>query len=235
MSLTKTRLTTGLLRKIELKNSSDDYTITFTYFRISKRNFNHAQMKHLHILLFLFLASQSLFGQSEKTVLEHLQKGEILRLEWSHQQYLTKDGTKPMGYPLFPDQLKAGESEIIVGLRLEMVNIQKESKQVRIWIEYINSVEFPERMPYDSLNLFSASTPPNALVYPTIQDTRYVLEERNKRKFSLGNLKEIPLLVDIEHGFTIEQWKATRIDETRGFNHDFLQRFVKYLWQKQWK
>ncbi|MFK7950876.1 MAG: sensor histidine kinase [Saprospiraceae bacterium] len=189
-------------------------------------------MKHIYILLLLL--SQSLFGQSKKTVLEHLQNGETLRLEWSHQQYLIKNGTKPTDYPLFPDQLKAGEREIIVGLKLEMVNGKKEKGGIKVWIEYVNSVEFPERQPYDSLNLFSASTPPNALIFPTIQDTRYVLPFANKKAFSIGNLNEIPLVVDIENGFTTEQWKATGIDETKSFNDDFLNRFLKLLWQQNW-
>ena len=191
-------------------------------------------MKHLYLLLFLFLVPQSLFGQSNNTILEHLQNGETLRLEWSHQQYLIENGTKPSDYPLFPDQLKAGEREVTVGLKLEIENTQKTGQQVKVWIEYINSVEFPERTPYDSLNLFTASTPPNALVYPTIQDTRYVLEQPNKRTFSLGNLSEIPITVDVEKGFTTEQWKATGIDETNSFNHDFLQRFLKSLWKQHW-
>ena len=117
---------------------------------------------------------------------------------------------------------------------MEIENTQKTGQQVKIWIEYVNSVEFPERTPYDSLNLFAASTPPNALVYPTIQDTRYVLEQPNKRTFSLGNLSEIPILVDVEKVFTTEQWKATGIDETNSFNHDFLQRFLKSLWKQNW-
>ena len=117
------------------------------------------------------MVSQSLFGQSEKTVLEHLQNGETLRLEWSHQQYLVENGTKPTNYPLFPDQLKAGESEVLVGLKLEMANSEQAKKQVKVWIEYVSSIAFPERQPYDSLSLFTASMPPNALVFSN--DSRY--------------------------------------------------------------
>ena len=65
--------------------------------------------------LFLTLSTIMVSGQS---VEESLRTGDSLEIEWIQQRHLSKNGSIAGSYPLFPDQLKAGEYDMRIGLRL---------------------------------------------------------------------------------------------------------------------
>ena len=106
-----------------------------------------------------------LFGQHGVTVLEKLQAGETLEIDWVQQQYLPDSGSVVGEYPLFPDQLMNGEGEMHAALRLEMIN-----NTLKIWVESIYCLQFYSTT-FDTENQFTVIPPINSLMLPVIEDT----------------------------------------------------------------
>ena len=180
-----------------------------------------------------------MIGQSTTTVLQQLKKEKTLRLEWVHQQYLPDSGSVAGNYPLYPDQMKEGEGEAFVGLKLELANCDEDSCMVNVWVEYVSSVQFPERKAKQNLlDLFEGGTPANASIYPKIEDTRYVYQKKQSISLALGNLDSIPVLVNLEKGILEQTWnEAIKGQESKlptAFNYFHLQTFLKSLWQAAW-
>ncbi len=93
-------------------------------------------IRKLCIFLLLSTSFVSLSGQSLR---RSLQNGESWEVEWVQQRHLSKDGSIPGSYPLFPDQLKAGEYDVRIGLRLF-----KDPKAVlSARVTYVSYIELP--------------------------------------------------------------------------------------------
>lgn len=152
-------------------------------------------MKYIFLLLFILICFK-IHGQT--SMLDQLQKKKTLHIEWATQKYLMERESEIPDYPLYPDQLKEGEKEAFVGLKLELDNCTVDSCLIKIWVEYISTIEFSKRIKItDSLDLFHTGTPTSAKIFPAIQDTRYVYKKSTLPSFSLGILDSFPLLVNI--------------------------------------
>ena len=140
----------------------------------SRRQGGRSRRLRLPFFFLLCFFCKSISGQSNNTVLEQLQNGEAIKLEWVHQQYLLENGSQPSNFPLYPDQMKEGEREVFVGLKLEMEACNSKPCKIKIWIEYVHSVQFPERQKVTpSLDLMNPTTPTAAKHFPKLVDTRY--------------------------------------------------------------
>jgi hypothetical protein len=194
------------------------------------------------LLFFSLFISTLVFSQTETTILEALQKGKTLQIEWAHQQYLSENGSIPTGYPIYPDQMKIGEGESFIGLKLEMDNCAETPCLIKVWVEYVSTVQFPVRPKKQPLS--TSTTTSNNLVYPLIEDTRYVIDNYATPAFSLGSMDSIPLLVHVDTGFVGEEWVAAQewkeaVQEAKNdlpanFSFYYLQRFLNNLWQQKW-
>ena len=70
-----------------------------------------------------------------------------------------------------------------------------------------------------------------------MEDTRYISATIRKPTFSLGKLKETPVLVDVNTGIQDSSWFTNAIDENtlpKSFNQYYLKRFLSNLWQVEW-
>ena len=92
-----------------------------------------------YFLSVLLIIPCFLFSQNTTTVLDQLKAGDTLRLEWVHQQYLPDSGSEIGDYPLFPDQMKEGERESLVGLKLVIEPCPTSTCPIKVWVEYVQS------------------------------------------------------------------------------------------------
>jgi len=191
-----------------------------------------------YLLTSLLCFSCLLFGQNQPTILTELQAGKTLRLEWVHQQYLPDSGSVVGDYPLFPDQLKDGEGESFIGLRLKMEECPTNNCAIKIWIEYVSSLTFPARGAYNENGVvWERGTPPTASLFPKIEDTRYLYRKNDKPLFVLGSLDSIPLIFDFIKGIEEQKWKESGLTENNlppTFNFYFLNRFLQKIIKEKW-
>lgn len=189
--------------------------------------------------LFLFLClTSALQSQNAQTVLEALKSKKILELEWVHQRYSSERTSFSDDYPMFPDKLKEGEGESFVGLKFEMVDCDNPPCQVKVWVQYVSSVTFPDRQSFDpNINIYQPTTPPNASLLPKIMDTRYLSYDNTNPSFSLGSLKTTPLLLDIENGLIDASWVGYNVVSESfppSFSFYYLETFLNNLWGQKW-
>ena len=191
-----------------------------------------------YIFLLVVFLPYYLNSQSNPYVLDKLKAGETLRIEWVHQQYLPDSGSVVGNYPLFPDQMKDGEGESFVGLKLEMEDCPTSTCLIKVWVEYVSTVAFPNREKYNpDADVFKPNTPPTAMLFPKMEDTRYISTTGQLPAFSLGKLKETFALVDINTGIQDSSWIANSVNKNtlpESFNQYYLQRFLNNLWQVEW-
>lgn len=112
------------------------------------------------VLLFLSLLGGTIQPQ---TITEAIKNGPSLEVEWVQQWHLKEGGSSMRNYPLFPDQLKAGEGEIRVGLSLSMTS----ANRVLARVKYLSLIQFPE------IEGEVSPTGPPKSTEPLIVDTRY--------------------------------------------------------------
>ncbi|MBX2876976.1 MAG: histidine kinase [Saprospiraceae bacterium] len=147
----------------------------------------------LWVYLFLAFRFVTLSGQSlEKS----LQEGETWEIEWVQQRHLSKDGSTIASYPLFPDQLKAGEYDMRIGLRL--FKSPKQGLSARI--TSISYIELPQLEP-----IGKNSTKQAKLSQPIFLDTRFQDAYFNPQLFLFDAL--------LQHDFPIS-CKSEVIDES---------------------
>lgn len=176
-----------------------------------------------------------LLGQNGVTVLDKLQAGETLEIDWVQQQYLSDGGTVARNYPIYPDQMKNEEGEMHATLRLELKN----ANQLNIWVESIYSLYFHKihATPFNPNSLGPNHT--NALSYPTIDDTRYFYEEGKEMPSFYKNLAKTPIRLDLRKGVLNKDWfeGIEGRDKYTGvyFNYYFLEQMIKALMSTNWK
>jgi len=112
------------------------------------------------VLLFLLFLGGTLQAQ---TIAETVKNGQSLEMEWVQQWHLKEGGSLRSDYPLFPDQLKAGEGEIRVGLSLSLTS----ASRVVARLKYLSFIQYPE-IEWE----VSPAGPPRS-TEPLIVDTRY--------------------------------------------------------------
>lgn len=112
------------------------------------------------VLLFLLLLGGTLQPQ---TIVEAVKNGQSLEVEWVQQWHLKEGGSSMSDYPLFPDQLKAGEGEIRVGLSFSLTS----GSRVVARLKYLSFIQFPE------IEWEVSPTGPPQSTEPLIVDTRY--------------------------------------------------------------
>ncbi len=160
-------------------------------------------MKKGGIYLVFLLLALPLFAQQNKTAIDYLKAGEIIEIDWVHQQYLSDSGSVAGDYPLFPDQLQDGEGEMHARLKIEALS----ENQIKIWVAYIFTLQYPKRVPIDfSKGLYARGLPDEALVYPVIEDTRYHFETGTLMPDFYKNLNKTPLIFDVNKGIINKEW-----------------------------
>lgn len=195
-------------------------------------------MRKIYTVFLLCFFSLSISGQSNTTILEQLKNGEVLRLEWVHQQYLLENGSKPSNFPLYPDQMTEGEGEVFVGLKFEMERCATKPCKISVWIEYVHSVQFPERQNViPSLDLMKPTTPAAAKHFPKIVDTRYRFKNDKPNSLTDNAFTKTPFIIDVKEGLDALAWENFNFkseDLPPTFSFYFLQQFLANLWQQNW-
>ena len=121
-------------------------------------------------LLFLTLSTVIVSGQS---VEESLRTGEGWEIQWTQQRHLPKNGSTVGSYPLFPDQLKPGEYDIRIGLRLF-----KDSKAgLSANVTYVSYIELP------LIEQLGSNPTQSKLSQPIFLDTRFQDADFNPQLF----------------------------------------------------
>lgn len=87
---------------------------------------------------FLLLIA-SLTGLSGQRLQQALQAGENWEVEWVQQRHLANGGSLAGSYPLFPDQMKAGEYDMRIGLRL----FKDSTAGLSASVTYVSYIELP--------------------------------------------------------------------------------------------
>lgn len=177
-------------------------------------------------LIFLLLTC-SLFAQQKETVLAYLKAGETIEIDWVHQQYLPDTGSVAGTYPLFPDQLQDGEGEMHARLRLE----NGAANQIKIWVDYIFTLQYPKRVPIDfSKGLLARGLPEDALVYPVMEDTRYHFKTGTLMPDFYKKLSDTPLIFEVNKGIVNKEWFNSLTDALKKtplyFNTHHLEAFI---------
>jgi peroxiredoxin len=121
-------------------------------------------------------------GQMQgQTFAEALQAGQTIRVESIQQELLDERGGLAKDIPLFPDQLRPGESEIRVGLRLKA----ESGGSLVAEVDYATFFALPE-LDENSYR----SNQENILSPPTILDTRFQDSYFNPQLFRLDVLTQ---------------------------------------------
>jgi len=114
-----------------------------------------------------------------QTFAEALRAGQTIQVEWIQQELREERSGIATGIPLFPDQLRPGESDIRVGLRLKA----ETGGSLATEVAYVTFLAVPE-LEENSYR----SSPENILSSPIILDTRFQDPYFNPQLFRLDAL-----------------------------------------------
>ena len=130
-------------------------------------------------------------GQSwGQSFAERLQAGETIEVEWIQQSLKERNTTPSSNTPLFPDELKPGESETRVGL---VLRVAEGGGGMEAKVTYINYLSLPT-----SRGKVYATNTENIPTLPVILDTRFQNPYFNPQLFLLTALTERVLPVSCQ-------------------------------------
>jgi len=175
-----------------------------------------------------------LLGQNGVTVLDKLQAGETLEIDWVQQQYLPDSGSVVGEYPLFPDQLKEGEGEMHTRLSLQLTAEQQ------LTIKVISVFCLKSGFTYPSnLNGIEEELAINKAAFlPTIEDTRYYFNANRPMPKIYKELSKIPILYNFDNGVVNKNWFKAIAEATKVMpsylNAIQLEHFLSKVLSAQW-
>lgn len=123
---------------------------------------------------------------------EALQAGQTIKVEWIQQVLKGEHTKKSQDLPLFPDELKSGESEIRLGLHLTSVEAGRRLVAEVTYVKYL-------ALPMLEDNLY-APDKEELLSKPIILDTRFQDQYFNPQRFILNALLQQKLPVSCQSG-----------------------------------
>lgn len=152
-------------------------------------------IRKLCIFLLVSTSFASLSGQSLQ---QSLQNGESWEVEWVQQRHLSIGGSAVGSYPLFPDQLKAGEYDMRIGLQL----FKDPEDGLSARVTYVSYIELP------AVEQSGSNSTQSKLSQPIFLDTRYQNAYFNPQLFLFDALLDHDFPISCQPSALEESLKA---------------------------